>query len=192
MSSTMMNGNTQKQGKIPVNTVTSRYLIEKWYPVLPDSSSSSSKEKEHPSLRVKCKYQSVDILPLRCYKSFLQYVKDQYGPLSECLESVLSVKAKEDLASAHGDEKLTFRGNSNSYQGYGSISEADRTEYLHATLGPFIEQFQGSEDLYDCEIDPMKLPAGTNLSKNQQNLRMAVDTVWKGYHAFTLHLSPWN
>lgn len=29
-----------------------------------------------------------------------QYIKDQYGPLSECLESVLSVKAKEDLASA--------------------------------------------------------------------------------------------
>ncbi|CAL8143768.1 unnamed protein product [Orchesella dallaii] len=190
--------------KIPVNSVTSRYLIEKWYPVLPESSSHSSKEKEMPSLRIKCKYQSVDILPLRCYKSFLQYVKDQYGPLSECLESVLSVKAKEDLASAmvhvlhhenlakefiaelalqeilkSGDEKLTFRGNSIATKAMEAFLKLTGTEYLHATLGPFIEQFQGSEDLYDCEIDPMKLPAGTNLSKNQQNLRMAVDTVWK-------------
>lgn len=67
------------------------------------------------------------------------------------------------------------------------------TEYLHATLGPFIEQFQVSEDLYDCEIDPMKLPVSgsgsgaANLLKNQQNLRMAVDTVWKAImHSHTI------
>jgi hypothetical protein len=58
--------------KIPVNSVNSRYLIEKWYPVIPDSTSGSGKDKECPSMRVKCKYQSVDILPVRCYKPFLQ------------------------------------------------------------------------------------------------------------------------
>jgi RAS protein activator-like 2 len=86
--------------KIPVNSVNSRYLIEKWYPVVADSNSQTGKDKECPSMRVKCKYQSVDILPVRCYKSFLQYIKTEYGPVSEQLESVLSVKAKEDLANA--------------------------------------------------------------------------------------------
>ena len=53
------------------------------------------------------------------------------------------------------------------------------SEYLHATLDRFIETFQGSEDLYDCEIDPMKLTQGASLAKNQENLRRAVDSVWK-------------
>ena len=78
-----------------------------------------------------------------------------------------------------GDEKLTFRGNSIATKAMEAFLKLTGTEYLHATLGPFIEQFQASEDLYDCEIDPMKLPAGANLAKNQQNLRMAVETVWK-------------
>lgn len=56
--------------KIPVNSVNSRYLIEKWYPVQPDT--PLGKDKECPSMRIKCKYQSVDILPVRCYKPFLQ------------------------------------------------------------------------------------------------------------------------
>ena len=62
--------------KIPVNTVNSRYLIEKWYQVTPDppanNSNQNSKEKDCPSLRIKCKFQSIDVLPLRCYKPFLQ------------------------------------------------------------------------------------------------------------------------
>ncbi|CAG7716457.1 unnamed protein product [Allacma fusca] len=193
--------------KIPVNTVNSRYLIEKWYPVIPESGSSQTlnKDKDGPSLRIKCKFQSVDILPLRCYRAFLQYVKDEYGPVSECLETVLSVKAKEDLASAmvhvlhheglakefiaelalqeilkSGDEKLTFRGNSIATKAMEAFLKLTGTEYLHATLGSFIEQFQNAEDV-DCEIDPMKLPqaSSSTLNKNQQNLRMAIDNVWK-------------
>lgn len=124
----------------------------------------------------------------------------------------MSVKAKEDLASAmvhvlhyeslakefiaelalqeilkSGDEKLTFRGNSIATKAMEAFLKLTGTEYLHATLGPFIEQFQGSEDMYDCEIDPMKLPVGANLQKNQQNLRIAVDTVWKAIlHSHTI------
>ena len=62
------------------------------------------------------------------------------------------------------------------------------TEYLHATLGSFIEQFQNAEDV-DCEIDPMKLPQASSntLNKNQQNLRMAIETVWKSIlHSHTM------
>jgi len=55
---------------IPVNTITSRFLIEKWYPVVSDKSSS----KDPPSLRIKCKYQTVDILPLEVYEEFLEVI----------------------------------------------------------------------------------------------------------------------
>lgn len=53
---------------IPVHEVTSRYLIEKWYPVL----SEKGVPKDAPSLRVKCRFQSVDILPVQVYQEFLQ------------------------------------------------------------------------------------------------------------------------
>jgi len=53
---------------IPVHDVTSRYLIEKWYPVL----SEKGLAKDPPSLRVKCRFQSVDILPVQVYQEFLQ------------------------------------------------------------------------------------------------------------------------
>jgi RAS protein activator-like 2 len=53
---------------IPVHDVTSRYLTEKWYPVL----SEKGIAKDPPSLRVKCRFQSVDILPVQVYQEFLQ------------------------------------------------------------------------------------------------------------------------
>lgn len=52
---------------IPVNDVTSRFLTEKWYPVTMEKSL-----KDPPSLRVKCRFQSVDILPIQVYQEFLQ------------------------------------------------------------------------------------------------------------------------
>lgn len=104
---------------IPVNTITSRFLIEKWYPVVSDKSSS----KDPPSLRIKCKYQTVDILPLEVYEEFLevihhhflffflpflinnvfcsiQYLKTDYMTICDLLEPVIGVKAKEDIATA--------------------------------------------------------------------------------------------
>jgi hypothetical protein len=53
---------------IPVHSITSRFLIEKWYPVVSEKGSS----KDPPSLRIKCKYQTVDILPLEVYEEFLE------------------------------------------------------------------------------------------------------------------------
>ena len=54
---------------IPIHTVNSRYLIEKWYTVHTEKSSGS---KEPPALRVKCRYQSIDVLPLDHYRDFLE------------------------------------------------------------------------------------------------------------------------
>ena len=54
---------------IGVHTITSRFLIEKWYPLVSEKGTSS---KDAPSLRIKCKYQAVDILPLDVYEDFLE------------------------------------------------------------------------------------------------------------------------
>ena len=81
---------------IPVHNVTSRYLTEKWYPVVGDKGPL----KEPPALRVKCRFQSVDILPVQVYQEFLEYLKTDYAALCEKLEPVIGVKAKEDIATA--------------------------------------------------------------------------------------------
>lgn len=81
---------------IPVHNVTSRYLTEKWYPVVGDKGPL----KEPPALRVKCRFQSVDILPVQVYQEFLEYLKTDYTSLCEKLEPVIGVKAKEDIATA--------------------------------------------------------------------------------------------
>jgi len=81
---------------IPVDEVTSRYLTEKWYPVL----SEKAITKDPPALRVKCRFQSVEILPVQVYQEFVQYLKQEYRPLCEILEPVIGVKAKEDIATA--------------------------------------------------------------------------------------------
>ena len=76
--------------------MTSRYLTEKWYPV----ASEKGPLKDPPSLRVKCRFQSVDILPVQVYHEFLEHLKSDYGALCEKLEPVIGVKAKEDIATA--------------------------------------------------------------------------------------------
>ncbi|KAG8228210.1 hypothetical protein J437_LFUL004335 [Ladona fulva] len=107
---------------IPIHDITSRYLTEKWYPVFSEkvlvggasgvmhsastsalsssSYASNSSSKDPPALRVKCRFQSVDILPLSVYQEFLEYLKNEYSTVCEALEPVVGVRAKEDIATA--------------------------------------------------------------------------------------------
>ncbi|XP_071443559.1 ras GTPase-activating protein raskol isoform X2 [Hetaerina americana] len=175
---------------IPIHDVTSRYLIEKWYPVLSEKavnsgasgvmhsasgtmlstsaytssySSSSSSTKELPALRVKCRFQSVDILPLSVYQEFLEYLKSEYSTVCEALEPVVGVRAKEDIATAlvnvmqreglardfladlvmmdiHrvDDERLTFRGNSLATKAMEAYLKLTGDRYLLETLGDVV------------------------------------------------------
>ncbi|XP_046404023.1 ras GTPase-activating protein raskol isoform X2 [Ischnura elegans] len=174
---------------IPIHDVTSRYLIEKWYPVLSEkavnsgasgvmhsasgtmlstsayssSYSSSSSSKELPALRVKCRFQSVDILPLTVYQEFLEYLKSEYSTVCEALEPVVGVRAKEDIATAlvnvmqreglarefladlvmmdiHrvDDERLTFRGNSLATKAMEAYLKLTGDRYLLETLGDVV------------------------------------------------------
>ena len=79
-----------------MHNVTSRYLTERWYPVVGEKGPL----KDPPAVRVKCRFQSVDILPVQVYHDFLDYLKSDYKPLCEKLEPVIGVKAKEDIATA--------------------------------------------------------------------------------------------
>ncbi|XP_024870568.1 ras GTPase-activating protein nGAP isoform X2 [Temnothorax curvispinosus] len=181
---------------IPVHNVTSRYLTEKWYPVVGDKGPL----KEPPALRVKCRFQSVDILPVQVYQEFLEYLKTDYASLCEKLEPVIGVKAKEDIATAlvavmqrekkapqfladlvmmdiHriDDERLTFRGNSLATKAMEAYLKLTGDRYLQETLGAVV---RGAVEGGDCEVDPLKVASVAALHKQQQNLRNAVELAW--------------
>lgn len=73
------------QVKIPISDITSRYLTEKWFPIELDKPVN----KETPSLRLKCRFQSIDILPVKVYSEFLEYLKKDYKKVCEILEPVI-------------------------------------------------------------------------------------------------------
>ncbi|XP_043276483.1 disabled homolog 2-interacting protein isoform X4 [Venturia canescens] len=181
---------------IPVHNVTSRYLTEKWYPVVGDKGPL----KEPPSLRVKCRFQSVDILPVQVYQEFLEYLKTDYASLCEKLEPVIGVKAKEDIATAlvavmqrekkapqfladlvmmdiHriDDERLTFRGNSLATKAMEAYLKLTGDRYLQDTLGAVV---RAAVEGGDCEVDPLKVASVAALHKQQHNLRAAVELAW--------------
>ncbi|KAJ9574048.1 hypothetical protein L9F63_008574, partial [Diploptera punctata] len=196
---------------IPVHEVKSRYLSEKWYTVTSDKGVL----KDPPALRVKCRFQSVDILPVQVYQEFLQFLKMEYKPLCETLEPAISVKAKEDIATAMvhimqregmaqqfladivmmdidriDDERLTFRGNSLATKAMEAYLKLTGDRYLQETLGELVSWVLNSG--HDCEVDPLKVASVAALRKQQDNLRAAVELAWSriltSHQAFPVEL----
>ncbi|XP_037917634.1 ras GTPase-activating protein raskol isoform X4 [Hermetia illucens] len=189
--------------KIPIHEVTTRLFSEDWYPILSekhDSISRNSSKEVVPTLRIKCRFQSIDILPLPIYTDFLQYLRENYKKVCEILEPVIGVKAKEDIGQAlvllmHaqgmagafltdvvaldllrvGDQRLTFRGNSLATKSMEAFLKLTGEQYLQDTLSePLNEIIQSN---CDCEVDPLK--ATGSLSRQQQSLRNAVHSTWE-------------
>ncbi|XP_055592546.1 ras GTPase-activating protein raskol [Uranotaenia lowii] len=188
--------------KIPIHEVTSRTFSEDWYPIMTekhDSISKNSSKEPIPTLRIKCRFQSIDILPLGVYKEFLDYLKENYKKVCEILEPVIGVKAKEDIGQAlvllmHaqgmaaafltdvvaldllrvGDQRLTFRGNSLATKSMEAFLKLTGEQYLQDTLSTPISEIISSDR--DCEVDPLK--ANGSLSRQQQALRNAVKSAW--------------
>lgn len=188
--------------KIPIHEVTSRTISEDWYPIVSekhDSISRNSAKEPIPTLRIKCRFQSIDILPFEVYDDFLAYLKENYKKVCEVLEPVIGVKAKEDIGQAlvllmHaqgmagafltdvvaldllrvGDQRLTFRGNSLATKSMEAFLKLTGEQYLQDTLSTPISEIIGSDQ--DCEVDPLK--ATGSLQKQQLALRNAIRISW--------------
>lgn len=188
--------------KIPIHEVTSRTFSEDWYPIMTDKHDSLSKNSAKepiPTLRIKCRFQSTDVLPIEIYSPFQAYLRDNYKKICENLEPVIGVKAKEDIGQAMvllmhhqgmaaeflteiitldllrvGDQRLTFRGNSLATKSMEAFLKLTGEQYLQDTLSAPINEIISSER--DCEVDPLK--ANGSLSRQQQSLRNAVKLAW--------------
>ncbi|XP_028177696.1 probable Ras GTPase-activating protein isoform X2 [Ostrinia furnacalis] len=197
--------------RIPVDDVSSRYLNERWYPLSegdkPQSPGGRAPPPPAPALRIKCRYQSVDVLPLDNYARFLDYLKRNYRRLCEYLEPVIGVKAKEDIGCAlvlcmagaglapryladvvaldvrrTGDHSLTFRGNSLATKSMEAYLKLVGDQYLQDTLGEAVAAAAGP-GAADCEVDPLRAGGGAALRRQQSALRDAVSLAWRAISA---------
>lgn len=90
---------------IPISSIPGRQFVEQWYPVIQPSvltkgAGVGGGKIINASLRLKSRFQTMNILPMELYKEFAEYVTNNYRTMCAVLEPVLSVKSKEEVACA--------------------------------------------------------------------------------------------
>ncbi|KAE9553993.1 hypothetical protein FO519_002810 [Halicephalobus sp. NKZ332] len=172
----------------------------------------SRNNNDPPAMRIKARFQAIDVLPLTNYNRLCDFLKDNYLPLCLKLEPLLGVRAKEDLATSlvrilHkqqlvkeflcdlvmsevdvlDNEHLMFRGNSLATKAMEAYMKLVATDYLKNTLEDYIKQVLDKN--LDCEVDPTKLSSQSVLEKNRQNLMVFVQQAWERIYSKS-HLFP--
>lgn len=89
---------------ISLDEIRRRTYQEKWYPITPYKASGTAGSKEllgpQASLRIRARFQNLQVLPMEKYKEFAEYVTVDYVEMCRSLEPLLNVKEKEELAGA--------------------------------------------------------------------------------------------
>ncbi|XP_044044668.1 ras/Rap GTPase-activating protein SynGAP isoform X2 [Siniperca chuatsi] len=189
---------------IPLADIRGRTYQEKWYPITPYKATGTAGNKEllgsQASLRIKARFQNLQVLPMEKYKEFAEYVTVDYVEMCSSLEPLLNVKEKEELAGAlvhvlqsigkakeflidlgsaeverlGEKEALIFRENTLATKAIDEYMKLVGQKYLIDTLGDFITRLYASVE--NCEVDPRKCPA-SELSNNQRHLRETCEEV---------------
>ncbi|KAK0400755.1 hypothetical protein QR680_015437 [Steinernema hermaphroditum] len=211
--------------QIPTAQVNARHPVERWYTVTSSTDVSSNRlssaiggsksSQEQPSIRVKARYQTVQVLPMVAYDDLVRFVHANYLPMCRTLEPVLGVKAKEDIATSlvrilHkprlvkdflcdlvmsevdelDNEHLMFRGNSLATKAMEAYMKLVGDEYLQNTLSAFVRMVLQSDE--PCEVDPTKLGSSSNatLERNRHHLTALVEGAWRRIHASKSSFPP--
>ncbi|KAM3623469.1 uncharacterized protein V6R79_011632 [Siganus canaliculatus] len=189
---------------IPLEEIRGRTYQEKWYSITPYKASGTAGNKEllgsHASLRIKARFQNLQVLPMEKYKEFAEYVTLDCVEMCRSLEPLLNVKEKEELAGAlvhvlqsigkaqeflidlggaeverlGEKEALIFRENTLATKAIDEYMKLVGQKYLIDTLGDFITCLYASAD--NCEVDPRKC-SPSELPNNQKHLRESCEEV---------------
>ncbi|XP_029998859.1 ras/Rap GTPase-activating protein SynGAP-like [Sphaeramia orbicularis] len=189
---------------IPLAEIRGRTYQEKWYPITPHKVQGAAGNKEplglQASLRIKARFQNLQVLPMEKYKEFAEYVTVDYVEMCRSLEPLLTVKEKEDLAGAlvhvlqsigkakeflidlgnaeverlGENDALIFRENTLATKAIDEYMKLVGQKYLFDTLGDFISHLYASVE--NCEVDHRKCPA-SELSNNQKHLKEVCEEV---------------
>lgn len=191
---------------IPLAEIRGRAYQEKWHPIVPYKASGAGGSKEllglQASLRIKARFQNLQVLPMEKYKEFAEFVTVDYVEMCRSLEPLLTVKEKEELAGAlvhvlqsigkakeflialgsaevkrlGEKEALIFRENTLATKAIDEYMKLVGQKYLIDTLGNFISGLYASVE--SCEVDPLKCHTA-ELSNNQKHLRERCEEAMK-------------
>ncbi|KAF6778788.1 hypothetical protein AHF37_01721 [Paragonimus kellicotti] len=143
--------------------------------------------RTQPQLRIRVRYQSIEVLPVRNYWDLKSLILENSMDLTLWLESTLSVKAKEEVASSlvnlheyNGpvvdfltnlvirdvanleNESMAFRSNTMATKAVESFVKLAGSSYLHDLLHRLVQRVLGCMTAW--EVNPEKLPSSALLS----------------------------
>ncbi|XP_068225894.1 ras GTPase-activating protein nGAP-like isoform X2 [Palaemon carinicauda] len=174
-------------------------LVENWYLVKVEKQDRG----DVPSIRIKHKFQSLDILPLAKYDALRSYLRDNSTSLCQLLEPAISVKAKEDIATTlihimqaeqravtflvnlifidtqkkAESEHLLFRGNSMATKAIEAYMKLVGEQYLYDLLFEPIDSLSATSE--DLEVDPLRITSLQSLQRQREALKERVSEIWE-------------